>query len=587
MTSSFSRAELPFADPHWELHAAVATDLAFAGLAPIRRQFGLMGVCFAAGAILIGWFGTTSLVRPMTQMIGVMRRLAADDSEVAVPQLRRHDEVGEMARALEVFRETARDRARKAEGLRAAKEQAEELGQPELRPDLEKIRSAGKHLLSLINDILDLSKIEAGKMEVFAERFDVASMLKDVQATIEPLVAKNRNRLAVDLEGELGEMRSDQTKVRQTFFNLLSNAAKFTHDGRIILTARREAAEGGDWLVLTVRATGIGMAAEQVARLFQPFTQADASTTRHYGGTGLGLAITRHFCRLLGGDVAAESAPGQGSMFTVRLPAEHRAFEPAVGGARREGVRHGRVLVIDDEPATQAWYGRELGARGYEVLHALGGQEGLRLARSARPDAVILDVIMPDMDGWAVLRAIKADPSLRTLPVILATVLGDRDMGYTLGAAEFLTKPVVAEELYGTLKRLVPPDAPDADILVADDDAATRDVLGRMLRKQGWRVREATNGHACVAALEEGRPAVVLLDLMMPGMDGFEVLEAFSCAGAPGRLGGGPRREADPSGRGQRDEPRHADPAPAAARVRGAGRGRRRRRGRAGRGRAP
>jgi CheY-like chemotaxis protein len=268
------------------------------------------------------------------------------------------------------------------------------------------------------------------------------------------------------------------------------------------------------------------MTAEQVAGLFQPFSQADASTTRHYGGTGLGLAITRHFCRMLGGHVAIASEPGKGSTFTISLPVavgqsgEERREPLAVGDTRTT------VLVIDDERATHELLERELGARGYRVVHAPGGIEGLRLACEIRPDAITLDVIMPEMDGWAVLRALKADPGLRDIPVILVTILGDREMGYALGAADFLTKPVDAEALARALSRYAEGcDRPE--VLMVDDDPTARDVLRRLLAKAGWQATEAADGRECLAVLERLRPAVVLLDLMMPGMDGFEVLEAM------------------------------------------------------------
>jgi signal transduction histidine kinase len=199
-------------------------------------------------------------------------------------------------------------------------EEAEDLGQPELKPDLEKIRGAGKHLLGLINDILDLSKIEAGKMDLFVEEFDVAAVLEDVRETVEPLVARNGNDFEVRHAPDLGSMRSDQVKVRQVLFNLLSNAAKFTEAGRITLEARRLVGEDGDRLEFRVADTGIGMTPEQMSKLFQAFSQADPSISRNYGGTGLGLAITRHFCRMLGGDVAVASEPGEGSTFTITLP---------------------------------------------------------------------------------------------------------------------------------------------------------------------------------------------------------------------------------------------------------------------------
>ncbi|HEX6015008.1 MAG TPA: response regulator [Geminicoccaceae bacterium] len=403
---------------------------------------------------------------------------------------------------------------------------AEDGGAAELLEPLDRIHRAGRHLLQLINEILDLSKVEAGKMDLLVEEFDVAAMLAEVRATVAPLVAGNGNELEVRCGDDLGTMRSDQVKVRQALFNLLGNAAKFTKHGRVALTARRLArAGGGGWLEFAVSDTGIGMTPEQVARLFQAFAQAEPATARRYGGTGLGLALTRHFCRLLGGDVTVTSEAGKGSTFTVALPAaveqarEERRESPAAGEAR------GTVLVIDDERAAHDLLGPGLAARGYRVLHAYGGREGLRLAREARPDAVALDVVMPGMDGWAVLRELKADPALRHLPVALVTVVGDREMGYALGAADYLTKPVDPEALVRVLDRYRAGGGGRAEVLVVDDDPLAREVLRRPLARAGWGVGEAADGREALARLARSRPAVVLLDLMMPGMDGFEVLE--------------------------------------------------------------
>ena len=414
--------------------------------------------------------------------------------------------------------------------------EAEDAGAQDLKLDLEKIRAAGKHLLSLINDILDLSKIEAGKMDVFVEEFDVATMLAEVEVVARQLMAKNANTFEVRRAPDLGTMRSDQTKVRQNLFNLISNAAKFTKQGRITLDVRRSPGKGGgDWLEFRVSDTGIGMTPAQMAKLFQAFGQADASTTRNYGGTGLGLAITKHFCRMLGGDVTVESEHGRGSTFTLTLPACHderawrRVQGAAPGGvAARPTGRTGTVLVIDDEQAVHALLERELAARGYRVVHAGGGREGLRLARAVRPDAITLDVIMPEFDGWAVLRELKADPELREIPVVLVTILGDREMGYALGAADYLIKPIDTEALLRVLGRFRTAEG-RAEVVVVDDDPATRDVLRRTLSREGWTVVEAEDGYGALALLERPTPppAVIVLDLMMPGMDGFQVLEAI------------------------------------------------------------
>ena len=406
-------------------------------------------------------------------------------------------------------------------------EEAEDRGLDTFLPDLVRIREAGSQLLSLINDILDLSKIEAGKMDVLIEDFEVADLIAQVQSVIEPLMTKNANTLVVECAPDAGAMRSDQTKLRQSLFNLLSNAAKFTERGRITLAARRILQNGDDVLEFKVSDTGIGMTGEQLGRLFQAFAQAEASTSRDYGGTGLGLAITRHFCRMLGGEVAAESTPGKGSTFAIVVP----AIAPDVKGEVAESAArpapapsHATVLIVDDEKATHDLLGSELAGAGYQILHAAGGREGLKLAKQARPDVITLDIIMPDLDGWSVLKALKADPDLCEIPVVLVTIMRDRDLGFALGAADYITKPLDREMLMRVVGRHVRGNG-RAQVLVVDDDPKTRDMLRRTLQKAGCTVAEAASGSEAIEALERAKPALILLDLMMPGMDGFEVLE--------------------------------------------------------------
>jgi adenylate cyclase len=410
-------------------------------------------------------------------------------------------------------------------------EEAEDLGQESFLPDLVKIREAGRHLLSLINDILDLSKIEAGKMDVLLEDFEVADLIGQVESVIQPLITKNANTLVVDCASDLGAMRSDQTKLRQSLFNLLSNAAKFTERGRILLAVRRIVRDGDDMLEFKVSDTGIGMTREQLDRLFQAFAQAEASTSRDYGGTGLGLAITRHFCRILGGEVAAESTPGKGSTFAILVPAivPDVKAEAAESAARpAPAPSRGTVLIVDDDKATHDLLESELAGAGYRILHAAGGREGLKLAKQARPDVITLDIIMPDLDGWSVLKALKAHPDLCEIPVVLVTIMRDRDLGFALGAADYITKPLDREMLMRVVSRHVRGNG-RPQVLVVDDDPKTRDMLRRTLQKAGCTVAEAANGSEAIEALERAKPALILLDLMMPGMDGFEVLERLHC----------------------------------------------------------
>jgi CheY-like chemotaxis protein len=318
-------------------------------------------------------------------------------------------------------------------------------------------------------------------------------------------------------------MHGDLTKVRQTLFNLLSNACKFTEGGRVTLAVSREATATGDWMVFGVSDTGIGMTAEQMTRLFQEFSQADAATTRRYGGTGLGLALSRRLCRMMGGEIAATSEEGRGSAFTIRLPAHvaDARVEPAVPRPHQGGAPGGpAVLVIDDEPTTRELMERFLSKEGFRVVTATGGEDGLTLARELRPHAITLDVLMPGMDGWAVLSALKADPDLADIPVIMLTMVDDRNLGYALGASDYLTKPVDRERLIGVLKKY----RRDLPILVVDDDATFRQLMRRLLEREGYSVSEAENGRAGLERARESTPGLVLLDLMMPEMDGFEFL---------------------------------------------------------------
>jgi PAS domain S-box-containing protein len=409
------------------------------------------------------------------------------------------------------------------------RDDAEDLGQGDVVEPLERIHRAGNHLLKLINEILDLSKIEAGKFELSLEDVELAHLLHEVAKTAEPLAERNGNRLQVRLADGLGRMRADPIRLRQVVLNLLSNACKFTERGEVLLEARREPSAQGDWIVVSVADTGIGMTPEQMSRLFQEFMQADASTTSKYGGTGLGLAISRRLCQLMGGDIHVESAPGKGSWFTIRIPARatarpSAAVESAVPAARAATAAGHRVLVIDDEETVRDLMRRFLGREGFEVVTARDGAEGLALARDLRPMLITLDVLMPGLDGWSVLENLKADPELADIPVVMLTILDDKNKGFALGATDFLTKPVDRERLRTILAHYGGQNA-GRRALVVEDDSETRVWLRRVLRDEGWTVVEAANGREALARLATAAPDVVLLDLIMPEMDGFELLD--------------------------------------------------------------
>jgi signal transduction histidine kinase len=466
-------------------------------------------------------------------------------------------------------------------------EDAVDEGAESLVPDLKRVNAAGKHLLELINSILDLSKIEAGKMELQLEEFSVAGMVDDIRAIIQPLAEKNDNRLEVDCEAATGTMHGDLTKVRQVLFNLLSNACKFTEKGTVSLLVKREGVADDSWLVFTVSDTGIGLTPDQLGRLFQEFSQAHAATTRKYGGTGLGLALSRRLCRLMGGDITVASEAGRGSSFMVRLPANvtqiaERSQSAGTGGA-------GTVLVIDDEPPVRDLMRRFLGKEGFRVLTAAGGKEGLRIARHElrTPLNHIIGYSEMLLEDAADGTAAGLEPGLRTVHEnaqrLLALVneflgqaraaAGEVDiarlsaeasaplaaMGAAVDALKAHALVPGAENARQDLERIavataalramitdgVDSDSPRAApslqpavaspaparsaqvglILVVDDNAANREVLARRLEREGHRVQQVAGGQEALDLLGRQPIDLVLLDVMMPEMDGYEVLQ--------------------------------------------------------------
>jgi len=408
-------------------------------------------------------------------------------------------------------------------------EESVELNEPLFTSDLEKIHSSARHLLTVINDILDLSKIEAGKLDLYLETFDIADMLEDIVTTTLPLIQAKHNKLETDYPPNPGQMYADLTRVRQCLFNLLSNAAKFTENGIIQLQVGKSQVEGHEAVTFRVRDSGIGMNQEQLDRLFQPFVQADSSTTRKFGGTGLGLTITRHFCQMMGGDIWVDSQPGEGSTFSIQLPLnvktqhedgphQEKPSIPKISGTCK-------VLVIDDDPVVRDLLQRFLSAEGFGVICAKDGEQGIQLAQALNPAVITLDVLMPGMDGWSVLAALKASPKTAEIPIIMLTMTDQKNLGYALGVNEYLTKPIDRNRLLRAIKRFQ--TQAEGSILVVDDDVQMREMIKRILEKEGWQVHEAENGQDALQKITNESPQAIILDLMMPKMDGFQFIEAL------------------------------------------------------------
>ena len=407
-------------------------------------------------------------------------------------------------------------------------------GQAQFQDPLKRIHGAGAHLLKLINDILDLAKIEAGKMDLKIEPISVSQLLHEAVTTVRPMAESNNNRLSLNCPQEVGSIRADPVRARQILLNLLSNAAKFTEDGQITVDARRSH-DGSDRIVIAVSDTGIGMEADQIVQLFSEFVQLDDASTRKHGGTGLGLAISRRLCRLMGGEITVQSKPGAGSTFTIGLPAVADAVLRSAPQRRRytgtaspaapppgELSETTRVLVIDDDPSARELLEMVLASKGHQVTTASDGEIGLRLAREIRPAVITLDVLMPEPNGWSVLSALKADPQVADIPVIMVTIVDEPTRGYALGAADYITKPVDRNRLLTVVNRHA--STGRRSILIVEDEEATRAMLRRTLEKADYSVTEASNSENALECLAEAVPDLILLDLILPEMNGFDFL---------------------------------------------------------------
>ena len=407
-------------------------------------------------------------------------------------------------------------------------EDCEDLGYDDLLPDLKKITSSGSHLLSLINNILDLSKIEAGKMELFVTSFEIENMVQTIKDVSEPLAAKNDNGFVINLDGAMGSMSQDETKLRQCLTNFLSNGFKFTKNGTVTLDVKARMVNDVEFIDFAVIDTGAGMSPEGVAKVFEEYTQAERSTSANYGGTGLGLPISKKFAEMMGGDVIVTSEEGVGSVFTMSVPRECPEYseDEVEGNVINLDDQDNLVVLVDDDVAMHDLIKRTISKLNLTLLGATNSEKGMELIREVKPKLILLDVLMPGRDGWSLLKECKTDKDLKDIPVIMISQLNQSNLAASLGANDYLTKPIDRSHFINTLKRILGNDTKDKKVLVIDDDKDVRELLSRLLKDAGYRPIDARDGKEGLERTKD-EPALIILDLEMPRMDGFEFLDNY------------------------------------------------------------
>ncbi|HDQ35088.1 MAG TPA: response regulator, partial [Chloroflexi bacterium] len=399
------------------------------------------------------------------------------------------------------------------------------------RTDLEAIHDSGRHLLNLINDVLDLSKIEAGKMEFIFEPVDVNTVVKGVLSTALALVKDKPVELQRDVEDGLPNIIADERRIRQVVLNLVGNASKFTEEGYIKVSAWREGRE----VIIAVQDSGIGIPKERYGAVFKEFEQVDSSSTRSYGGTGLGLPVSKKFVEAHGGRIWFESEVGMGTTFFVALPiGGPKAEEPEEEEAKARAEESLTVLTVDDDEGVVTLFRRYLEKQGYHVVGLTKGERVLEEVKRLKPYAVTLDIIMPTKDGWEIIRELKSDPETRDVPIVVCSIISEADKGLSMGVADYLVKPILERDLLDALARLeqqIP-----SNVLVVDDNPDDRKLLRRYLEEAGYSVEEAPDGAAAISKIHDWLPDLVVLDLMMPEVDGFAVIENLKSSAVTSKI---------------------------------------------------
>jgi len=407
-------------------------------------------------------------------------------------------------------------------------EDCEDLGYDDLLPDLKKITSAGTHLLSLINNILDLSKIEAGKMELFITNFEIENMIQTIKDVSEPLAAKNNNGFVINLDGAMGSMSQDETKLRQCLANFLSNGFKFTKNGTVTLDVKSRMDGDVEFVDFAVIDTGAGMSQEGVDKVFEEYTQAERSTAANYGGTGLGLPISKKFAEIMGGDVKVTSIEGTGSTFTLSVPRECPEYneDDVDSNVINLDDQDNLVVLVDDDVAMHDLIKRTISKLNLTLLGATNSEKGMELIREVKPKLILLDVLMPGRDGWSLLKECKTDSQLKNIPVIMISQLNQSNLAASLGANDYLTKPIDRTLFINIIKKYLGTKSSNQKVLVIDDDKDIRELLSRLLKDAGYRPIDARDGKEGLERTKDN-PALIILDLEMPRMDGFEFLDNY------------------------------------------------------------